>query len=453
VRRTVRMRTTATALAVVGSALLVSAVALLVLLQGALVRQADERARLRVRDVAELARGGEIPPTLAGEDDGTVAQLVQRGQVVAQSPVIGGLAPLASIVPSGEAVVIRTVRDAAISDGGDYRVAAQRVDTSDGPAIVYAAASLEGVSDTMHTVQTLLGLAVPVLVLVVGFTTWRLVGRTLNPVEAIRRQVAEISATALDRRVPEPATGDEIERLARTMNEMLSRLDAAARRQRSFVADASHELRSPLATIRAKIEVGLTHPDSVNWPDLAEGWLAQQARLGRLVDDLLMLARLDEGVSIGVPAVVDLDELVLRETVDLQARGIVHVDVSGVAGGRVRGDLEQLRRVVCNLLDNAGRHAASTVRVELTQRGRTVQLVVGDDGPGIDPENRHRIFERFVRLDEARHRGSGGTGLGLAIVREIVTSHGGTVEAVNTDQGARLVVRLPAVENEPTPAD
>jgi signal transduction histidine kinase len=177
------------------------------------------------------------------------------------------------------------------------------------------------------------------------------------------------------------------------------------------------------------------------------GWLDEQARLEHLVENLLLLARADNGAAVRSPRTVDLDEVVLRELRDLRARGRVRVDVSGVLGGRVVGDADQLRRVVRNLLDNAELHASSTVRVELAQADDdTVVLAVSDDGPGIAPAQRERIFERFVRLDPARTRVAGGAGLGLAIVREIVTAHGGTARAEETDAGARLVVRLPAAE-------
>jgi signal transduction histidine kinase len=446
VRGTVRMRTTATALAVVGAALVVAAVALLSLLHRSLEGNVDAQARLRLHDVAALARRGELPPSLAGEDDGTVAQVVSGGRVVSQSPIIHGAAPLGVFVPAGTAVAVRTVERPSVGDGGAYRVAAQTMDTPTGPVVVYAAASLDPVVDSMHELRILLALVVPVLIVIVGATTWTLVGRTLEPVEAIRRQVAEISATALDRRVPEPATADEVDRLARTMNEMLDRLDVAARRQRTFIADASHELRSPLAVIATKLEVGLARPDSVDWPGLAREWLDEQGRLARLVDDLLLLARLDEKAAVVVPKLVDLDELVLREAADLRARGKAHVDVSGVVGGRVRGDAQRLRRVVGNLLDNAERHAAATVTIELGQRDGIVEFAVCDDGPGIAPAQRQRIFERFVRLDESRVRGKGGAGLGLAIVRDIVAEHGGTAEVADTAVGTRMVVRLPAAE-------
>jgi signal transduction histidine kinase len=451
-RRTVRLRTTALAIGVVAAALSVAAVALLMLLHRSLVGNVDAQARMRLDSVASMVRAGGVPRALAGSDeDSTVAQVVADGRVLAESPLLQGSGLLAGFEPAGDEVVVRTLPRLRVSGSG-YRVAAQRVDAGGGPVVVYAAASLEPVSESTGVVRVLLAIGLPGLVLLVGVTTWALVGRALEPVEAIRRQVAEISVTALDRRVPEPGSADEIDRLARTMNQMLARLDAAARRQRSFVADASHELHSPLATIRARLEVGLAHPDAADWPSLAERWLEEQTRLERLVDNLLMLALVDDGVAIRSPRVVDLDELVLRELRDLRARGRVRVDVSRVAGARVVGDPDQLRRVARNLLDNAELHAASTVRVELGQVDPgTVALAVSDDGPGIAPDQRERVFERFVRLDEARGR-HGGAGLGLSIVREIVTAHGGTAEAEEAEAGARLVVRLPAAELRREPA-
>lgn len=452
-RRSVRVRTTALALGAVGTALIIAAVALVVSLHRSLLGGVDTEARMRLEDVASMVRRGGVPPALAGsDDDGTIAQVVAGGRVLAKSPLIQGSRPLATFEPTGDEVVVRTVANPGIS-GSSYRVAAQRVDAPEGPVVVYAGASLEHVTESTSSLSVLLATGVPMLLLLVGVTTWALVGRALEPVEAIRRQVSEISVTALDRRVPEPATADEIDRLARTMNEMLARLEGAARRQRSFVADASHELHSPLATIRARLEVGLAHPDATEWPGLAERWLEEQTRLERLVDNLLVLAQVDDGVAIRSPQLVDLDELVLRELRDLQARGGVRVDPTGVAGGRVVGDPDQLRRVVRNLLDNAELHAAGTVRVELSQVDPdTVALTVIDDGPGIGPSQRERVFERFVRIDKARSRRAGGAGLGLAIVREIVSAHGGTAEAKETEVGARLVVCLPAAERHSGPA-
>ncbi len=444
-RNTIRVRITATALGVVGAGLITAAVLMLVLLQITMRDNVDGQARLRLAEVADLVRGDRLPGSLAGEDDGTVAQVVVDDVVVAQSPTIRGNRPIAAFIPGGTGLTIRTVDNPPIGDGGPYRIAAQRVDSPRGPAVVYTASTLEPVQDSTYALALLLAGFVPLTILLVGVTTWRLVGRTLGPVEAIRAQVAEVSASALDRRVPVPATGDEIDRLARTMNEMLDRLEASAHRQRAFVADASHELRSPMTVIRTSLEVGLARPDAADWPGLARGWLAQQSRLERLVDDLLVLARADEALPVAAPSIVDIDDLVLREARDLHARSTVRIDVTQVSGGRVRGDAEQLRRVVANLLDNAERHAASAVGCTVSQADGVVELVVSDDGPGVPAADRERIFQRFVRLDEARDRRTGGVGLGLAIVRDLVTTHGGTVDLADRNgSGTRFVVRLPA---------
>jgi signal transduction histidine kinase len=444
-RNMIRVRITAMALGVVGTGLVAASALMVVLLQHTMRDNVDAQARLRLLEVVALVRNDRLPDSLAGQDDGTVAQVIVNDVVVAQSPTIHGSRPVAAFIPAGTGMTIRTVRNPPIGDGDTHRVAAQRIQSPHGPAVVYAASTLEPVRESTYTLASLLAGFVPLTVIMVGITVWRLVGRTLGPVEAIRTQVADISASALDRRVPVPETGDEINRLARTMNEMLDRLEASARRQRSFVADASHELRSPMTVIRTRLEVGLARPESADWPVLARGWLTEQARLERLVDNLLLLARIDEAVPITSPSIVDLDDLVLREAGDLHARSEIHIDVTRVGGGRVRGDPEQLRRAVANLLDNAERHAASAVQCALSQDDRVVELVVSDDGPGVPAAQRERIFQRFVRLDDARDRQTGGAGLGLAIVRDLVTAHGGSVEVADRNgRGATFVIRLPA---------
>lgn len=443
----IRRRITTTALSVVGTGLIVAGVLMVALLQVTMRDNVDAQARLRLAEVADLVRSDRLPASLAGEDDGTVAQVVINDVVVTQSPTIHGNRPIAAFIPAGTEMTIRTVRNPPIGDGETHRIAVRRVDSPHGPAVVYTAATLDTVQDSTYTLAALLAVFIPLTILLVGITTWRLVGRTLGTVEAIRAQVTEITARALDRRVPVPQTGDEITRLARTMNDMLDRLETSVRQQRAFIADASHELRSPMTTIRTRLEVSLAHPATADWPLLARRWLTEQSRLERLVDDLLVLARADEAMPITAPSIVDLDELVLREARDHHARGAVRVDVTQVGGGRVRGDAEQLRRVVANLLDNACRHAATTVRCAVSQTDSVVELAVSDDGPGVPTADRERIFERFVRLDEARDRRSGGTGLGLAIVRDLVTTHGGTVTlatVAGNGPGTQFVVRLPA---------
>lgn len=288
---------------------------------------------------------------------------------------------------------------------------------------------------------------VPLLLVLVGVTTWTVVGRTLAPVDAIRREVDEVSGHELHRRVPDPDTGDEIARLAATMNRMLDRLEVSQARQQRFISDASHELRSPVATIRHHAEIALAHPGQGTGADLAEIVLAEDLRVERLVEDLLFLAQADEHTLRIGRHVLDLDDLVFDEAARLRATTDLRVDVSGVSGGRVDGDATQLRRVLRNLCDNAVRHTRSTIWLSLEGRAAGVVLGVADDGDGVAAAEQERVFERFVRLDEARARDDGGSGLGLAITAEIVAAHDGTVTVSDgSGGGARFEVVLPAVD-------
>jgi signal transduction histidine kinase len=425
-----------------------AAIALVVLLRASMLRGVDSRARLRLQDVAGLTQRGALPTTLAGTDeDGTVAQLVVNGRVVAQSAVVEGSAPLAHFVPPEGRVFVRSVHHPPIRGGAPtFRVAAKRVDTPQGPGVVYVAASVEPVTDSINTLEVLLAIVVPGLLVLVGATMWRLVGSTLDPVEAIREQVAEISATELGRRVPEPDTADEIQRLAQTMNSMLGRLDEATSRQRSFVADAAHELRSPLASMRAELDVAAAHPEAADWRALVARLSTSSRRMGRLVEDLLVLATAEESGARRNNE-VDLDDVVLGQLEALRTTTALRLDVDGLAPARVWGDRDQLERVVANLLDNAEHYATTTIAVELRHDDGEAELVVADDGPGIPPEHRRRIFDRFTRVDAARDRRAGGAGLGLAIARRIIERHGGSISVADAPRGTRIVVRLPVGMN------
>ncbi|MBD8660938.1 HAMP domain-containing histidine kinase [Frigoribacterium sp. CFBP 8754] len=310
---------------------------------------------------------------------------------------------------------------------------------------VVAARSLDEAQAASAASLVTLGVAVPVALVVLGVTTWFVVGRALRPVEAMRREVDEVTAARLDRRLRDPGGRDEIARLARTLNGMLDRLDASARAQRRFVGDASHELKTPLATIRQHAEVALLHPGSIDGQALAGTVLGEEARLTALVQGLLVLARADEG-QLGVARrPVDLDDLVVAEASRLRASSPIRVDATGVGPARVVGDEPLLGQVVCNLVANAARHATSTVALALVERDGRAVLTVDDDGAGVPVADRGRVFERFVRLDEARDRDAGGSGLGLAIVAEIVRVHGGAVRVDDSPLGgARFVVDLPA---------
>jgi signal transduction histidine kinase len=254
-----------------------------------------------------------------------------------------------------------------------------------------------------------------------------------------------MSASDLSARVDEPETRDEIGRLAHTMNGMLARLEESQIAQRRFVSDASHELKSPLASLRQYAEVARAHPDRISSQELSDAVLDEGARLERLVQGMLVLTRADEGGLALSVTDVDLDDLLLAEATRLRALGAVTVEVTGVHPARVRGDLGLLRQVTRNLADNAARHARGRVVFAATQTSSGAQVSIEDAGAGIAEADRDRVFERFVRLDEARARDAGGSGLGLAIVRDIVRAHGGDVRVdAGGLGGARFVVSLPA---------
>jgi signal transduction histidine kinase len=440
---TVRVRLTVLAALAVGAGLLAGGAVVLALVRQNLMSNARNDALNAARATAALVAAAELPGTLPGVgENATVVQVVDRGgRVVTASEQLRGKPPLLSRWPDG-GMLTTTLRTAATGERGDYTVVGLLVRRSGEPLAVYAASSLEPVNDGVTATAGALGAVVPVLLLVVTGAAWLLVGRALRPVEAIRRQVSGITASELARRVPEPAVRDEVGRLAQTMNEMLARLQAAHERQRRFAGDASHELRSPLAAMRTRLEVGLAHPAGTDWVTLARSVHRDGLRLQHLVDDLLLLSRTDGGAA---PAAgpVDLDELVLLEVEELRARGTVRVALTPFSAARVHGRPDDLRRVVRNMLDNAERHARRQVVVGLSTEDSVAELVVADDGDGIPPSYRERVFERFFRLQPARDRDSGGAGLGLAIVRDIVVGHGGRAWLAATPTGAEFHAELP----------
>jgi signal transduction histidine kinase len=430
-RGSVRVRITAAALAVVGLALVLAAIALVAALHAALTREVRITATVRAAEVARVAQSGGA----ASVGDDVMFQIIgPTGEVLAASPNTAGLPALVWLAP-GESRVIGVPFD-------DGRFLAVATTAGTGRTVVLGQ-GLDPVDEPTRTLVTLLAVGLPALLLVVGVTIWRLVGRALAPVDTIRIQVDAISATALDRRVPEPSTRDEIGRLAATMNRMLDRLEQAHVRERRFVADASHELRSPIAAIRQHAELALAHPELGD--GLASVAHSESLRMQSLVDDLLLLAQADEHRSDLRRHQVDVDDLVLAEAHRLRDAGKVDVDTRGVSAARVDGDPTALRRMLRNLVDNAVRHARLRVGLSLYERDGSAVLHVDDDGPGVPVAERSRVFERFVRLDDARVNVDGGAGgLGLAIVAEIVAAHGGDVEMGDAPSGgARVTVRLP----------
>jgi signal transduction histidine kinase len=438
---TVRVRTTVAAAVVVGVAMVVGAVALVAVLQDTLTREVRTAALLRAADVAAILESGIRPDALRVDDaeDLLVQVLDQDGQVVASSPNVQGLPPVARLGP-GESVQLRV----PIDNDDDFMAVATAADTPEGRLTVMVARTMDTVGESTRIVSGLLAVGLPVLLLVVAVTTWRVVGQALAPVEAIRREVDEISAVQLHRRVPDPPGSDEIARLATTMNRMLDRLERAHERQRRFVSDASHELRSPVASIRQHAEVALAHPDRTGTTELAATVLAEDLRVQRLIEDLLLLAHADEHNLQLRRRPVDFDDLVFDEARHLRDATDLQIDTTAVSAGRIDGDVAGLRRVLRNLGDNAARHAGSRVWFALAERDGAVVLAVDDDGPGIPLADRQRVLQRFVRLDDARTRDAGGSGLGLAIVAELVAAHGGTIGVGDSPfGGARLELRFP----------
>ncbi len=435
---TVRAATTAVATVFVAIALVVGATALIAALRHTLMGEVAEAARSQALDVVRHLETGQ-PPVLdvAGSDEQLIQVITPAGTVAASSPNVAGMPAVARLQPGQSARVVTPL------DDDEFVVVAEEAQAPAGPQTVLVARALVEAVDTTATVTKLLIIGVPVLLAIVAVTTWITVGRALAPVDAIRREVDEVSAAQLHRRVPQPDTDDEIGRLAATMNRMLARLEDARNSQRRFVSDASHELRSPLTTIRQHAEVALAHPDRTTVEELAEVVLAEQQRMQRLVEDLLLLARADEHVP-PARAPVDLDDLAVQEARRLRSTTSVDVGTTAVGAARVYGDVHALRRVLRNLGENAARHATSRIDIGLADRDGTVILTVDDDGPGIPASERERVLERFVRLDEARSRDDGGSGLGLAIVDEVARAHGGSISIFESPLGgARIEVMLP----------
>ncbi|MCW2687778.1 MAG: signal transduction histidine kinase [Mycobacterium sp.] len=447
---TVRTRTAVAATAVVTVCLMLAGTALLVLLFRSLESSARSAAEARAGQVSEqlaTEAPAELDRSLLATDSqvGVVQVVDQNGKVVAQSLGSPG-APLSSrsIAPGTTAFLGRMQPD----PDNDFWVTGQGVTSPVGPVTVLVGADRDPVENVVMTVAGLLAIGGPIVVAVVAFGTYRLVGSALRPVERIRARVASTTSGNLAERIPVPAADDEIARLAVTMNNMLDRLEAGQTAQRRFVSDASHELRSPLSTIIAALELADTRPELLDRPMIEDSLLPEAHRMRRLVEDLLLLARADEHSGKHPETDVDLDDLIYAEA--SRVRTITDLKVrSSVTPIRVSGDPRALSRLLRNLVDNAIRHAHNEVRLECDEIDGAARMVVEDDGPGIPLSERSRVFDRFVRLDTPRARESGGAGLGLAIVTEIVAAHHGTVTVCEPPSGGtRFEVRLPLLVAE-----
>lgn len=325
-------------------------------------------------------------------------------------------------------------------DGSPAYVAATvTVDDQGRRNVLAAVASLTETERTLAAMRAATVLTVPAFAVLLGAVAASAAGRVLRPVATMRTEAEAISHGTLHQRLTPPSTR-ELADLAATMNDMLERLDRAATNHHRFLSDVSHELRSPLATIRGTVELAANNPASL--ASAAPTALAEIDRLDHLVSGLLHLSRLDE------PGRIELCEIDLDDVVTTHARVIrrsgVQIETRDVRHARLYGDQRSIDALVRNLLTNAVRHAQDQVMISVEHRRSTVEMIVDDDGNGIPPEHREMVFERFTRLDEGRSREVGGTGLGLAVAAAAAHAHGGfiTIEEAPIG-GARFRVRLP----------
>jgi signal transduction histidine kinase len=421
---------------VVGVALAIGAALIVVALRSRLDDVATTAAELRARDVAALAELDALPAQLAlpGEESAFVQVVDAQGRVVASTENIEGEQAVSSVRPSGALPLLVTQAIEPLDNNQRMRVAILDATSGDGVVTVYAGESLREVDTITAALVTLLVFGVPLITFIVAMVTWWAVGRTLRPVRDITQTMSEITTSDLHRRVRVPPAHDEIGELAVTVNDTLARLDTSVETQHRFVADASHELRGPIAALRADLEISVAHPDRTEWAVVAQDTLKDVDRLQQLTDDLLVLATSDSGRH-RPHQPVDVVPIA-AEAVRTMRRDDISVATSGLDGtGIVMGDADQLRRMMRNLVHNAEQHAGRRVDVSIEVDESNVHIMVSDDGPGIPIEQRDRVFERFVRLDSARARHNGGTGLGLAIVRDVVTSHSGTATIAERRHG------------------
>ncbi len=407
-----RLRLTAVAALVLTAILVLASVVIVLLFQRSVVAAADDLSRSRAHDVAAAFEAGALPALLTDVGDDSVAQVVSEdGRVLGASANLRSSGPITGRMPRGDSFEVFELSDVPDDDETEgYRVWALNTQGPDGTAVVYIGHSGEAIDETVSSLMRSLALGLPWVLLAATALLAVLIGRTLRPVEE------------------------------------------AHRRQRAFVADAAHELQSPLAAYRTCLEVALARPADTDWALTARSLLADGDRMERLVRDLLFLARQDEAP--GVHRLIDLDDVVLEEARRLRASVEVEIDTSRVSAAPVVGARDDVARLVRNLLANAAQHARSRVLVTLRSDATGVRLTVADDGPGVAPEHRDHVFGRFYRGDESRAHESGSTGLGLAIVRAVAQRHGGTVhladgQLAEDSPGATFVVWLPTPGRPP----
>lgn len=447
-RRSLRLRVTVAAVGLIALVLVVGALALAGLLRRALEQDTEALLRQQIDEVMSLVSSGNLPPVLdaKGREIGQIQVYDEAGTLVAATRGFAQTARLDIVeAPRSGSTMTSTVSGARIdSDPGErYRLVAGTVETPMGPRFIYGVSSLSAADSAVRTMATALLAGVPLLVGVAGWVLWRSVGRALIPVEAMRAEVDEIEASSLERRLTAPESDDELGRLAHTLNHLLDRLDADARRQRQFAADASHELRSPLASARTQLEVGLAYRDRTDWAETASDVLVEIDRLERLSRELLDFARTDPRDGLVRYALVDFGDVTAR-AVSSTPPGDVPIHWHPYPEPiSLEGDADLITRVLRNLLSNAQRHARSRIDVDICAEPDRAWVRVMNDGSPLADTDCERIFQPFTRLDAARNSDSGGAGLGLAISRRIARSHGGDLTADAVADGASFTLWLP----------
>lgn len=436
-RASLRVRVTIVSTVVVALALAAAGVAIDAALRSSQLQAVDASLETRAGDIESLLEGSALPSDL-DVGTGDVIQVIDaEGNIVAASRNATS-EPLFAQPEVG----VFTVRIEQL-DSEDYRFFIEN-DRRSGSTIIVGRA-LDQVDAVGADTRNAFLLALVLLTFFVGCVVWVVIGRALQPVEEMRAEAADIGGSELHRRVPSPGTDDEIGQLASTMNEMLDRIEASSEAQARFVSDASHELRSPISVIRHQLEIALREGSPEALQLAASEVLEENLRMQRLVDDLLLLAQEDSAYNHQqvVSPLVDLDDIVLEEA--RLSRPTAKIDTSQVSAGQVRCNPDHLVQVVRNLLDNALRHAKSAVALTVEGQGPFVILHVDDNGSGVDPSDRKRVFERFARTDGARARHGGGTGLGLAIASDLVHRYGGDIAVSESPTlgGARFTVTLP----------
>lgn len=442
----VRVRLTALAVVLTVAAIVAGSLALLANQRSTLTSTIDDALQVRADGLETVLADTPVESTIPNRaDSDAVIQIIGAdGTVLSATDNVSGEAAIVQprTTPGDR---IRTVTVAPI-DAATFRVLTRAIDTERGPATLVVASRFDAIAQSLTALTRSLAVAIPLLGLFVGIISWIVIGRTLRPVEAIRREVETIATANLDRRMPTGRRDSELGRLATTMNGMLTRIEHGHHRQQQFVADASHELRSPLTRMRGHLEVDQrTNADSTQLMATHTKILDDLAHLEALVDDLLVLARHDEAAPLARTEPVDLDDIMLADINTRRPNSSVVFDTSQVSGAQVIGDPKQLARAIRNVLDNAERHATTTVEIHVSEPTPTsAQIIIQDNGTGIPTEMHGTLFERFRQADTARSPTRAGTGLGLAITRAIIERHHGTIAFDrDTTRGARLIITLP----------